>query len=529
MKQIKLRPYQRLKLITGFRLALAGLILFVLRSVPMTAMIIAAIVLSMPLIFAKANFKVLAEGAGAASAEAAEKELLDKIEKRLKTAMDKIDSEGMTKEQKAAIDKAIEKLNKEIATLSNESMAELKKRVDKMAEDNEKLQKDLKDSNDALVKQSEAIKKLTEKGATEQGDKPISFKQALKEAIMGMPNRENILKERNDEYGKRLSFKDFFENNGKNATTPAITIKAAVDMFQSNIVGNYVNNIRLTDLDPSRVSIPLTIYPHVLNVFMVKPISKPYMSLLIVYTYVDGTATKTEGGAAAQSSFLLKTQEFKAFFVSTYFNLSDETLDDLDEVMAEIELVAPDKLMDKIDSYILGTAGDDASAIMGIRTATKSTAYATALPAASVQAAYIVDVIASAKLQAENNKLVPNVVYLSPTSYVALGAKKNNFNDSLSDKRVAYNTQGEATSVCGLAIIKSTEIPTDQILVLDNKQPWIGRRRDMTLEIGYNGTDFVEGQRTVILKTRVAFGVRNKLGVIWVSGVQAAIDELNSL
>lgn len=47
----------------------------------------------------------------------------------------------------------------------------------------------------------------------------------------------------------------------------------------------------------------------------------------------------------------------------------------------------------------------------------------------------------------------------------------------------------------------------------------IGKGKEMTMEIGYNGTDLTEGQKTVVFKTRVAFAVRDKLGVIYSAAV----------
>jgi hypothetical protein len=43
------------------------------------------------------------------------------------------------------------------------------------------------------------------------------------------------------------------------------------------------------------------------------------------------------------------------------------------------------------------------------------------------------------------------------------------------------------------------------------------------MEIGYNGTDFVEGQKTVKLSVRLALGVRDKAGVVYVDDITAAV------
>jgi hypothetical protein len=519
-RSLKLYPFNY-RVRVGLKLFLASLVLYFAHN-PLIGGILAALILMFPASFEfnRDYLKRFATGEG----EEAEAALLAKIEKKMKTLVDKAAEGSINKED---LDKAVKKLNDEIGKLSNEALKELKDRADKMSESNDALQKELKETKDALIKQSEAIKKLQEAGASQEDiDKARkTFRQAIKEAVL--EHKDTLLQEVNDRDGNRLSMKDYFTKLG-HKQTPVITIKAPIDMLESGIVGANVANIRLTELDPTRVGIPLTIYPHVLDVFPVKSISKAYMSLLIVYSYEDGADTKVEGAASTKSSFLLKTQEFKAFFIATNFVLSDETLDDLNEALDEIAIVAPDKIQDKIDGKILRATGDDASDIMGIMNAAKSTAYASAFGAASTAGAYIVDVIADAKLQAENNKYRPNAVYLNPTEIAKLAAKKNTFEDSKSDKRVTYDVLGNAVAVCGLRILQSTSMAVNTALVLDLSQTMIGRRRDMTMEIGYNGTDLTEGQKTVVIKIRVAFGVRDKAAIIYVSDIAAAVAALTA-
>lgn len=450
--------------------------------------------------------------------ETAQKELLATIEAKVKDLVKDASKENVSKEE---LDKKIKALNDEVAKLNETSLKELKERVDKMATQNESLVKELKDAAETAKTQGQEIQKLKDKGISND-EKPKSFREALKEAIMA--KKDIVLTEKKDDNGERLSMKDYFTEKSMKQS-PVFTIKAAVDMFESAIVGNNVNTVRLTELDPNRVGIPLTIYPHVMDIFKVKTMSRPYMSLLVVYDYWDGSETKTEGAASGKSSFKFKTVEFKAFYIATHFVMSDETLDDLEEALDEIAATAPDKILDQIDTKILGASGDDASDIAGILTANKHTDFANPLTTL-IEDAYIVDVIAAAKLQCQNNKYRPNVVYMSPEDIVLLAAKKNTFEDSKSDRRVFYNTIGEPTAVCGLLIVQSTAINEGELIVLDNRQPWIGRRKDMTMEIGYNGTDLVEGQKTVVLKTRIAFGVRDKAGVIYVDDIAAAVEDL---
>jgi hypothetical protein len=261
-----------------------------------------------------------------------------------------------------------------------------------------------------------------------------------------------------------------------------------------------------------------------------KTITRPNMALLVVYSYSDGAATKTEGSASTISSFLLKTVSFKAFFIATFFTLSDETLDDLNEAMEEIAVTAPSKILDKVDGYILGTAGDDSTAIGGLfsGSVTKHTDFASGTTyLASIENANKVDVIATMKLQAETSNYKPDVVVLNPADINLLAAEKDQLDNSKFDRRVAFDVIGNPVAACGLRIIKSSAITADTLAVLDSRQLMIGKKKDMTMEIGYNAADFTEVQKTVVLKVRLAFGVRDPLAVIYCDGLSAAVTAIN--
>jgi len=398
-------------------------------------------------------------------------------------------------------------------------------------EDNHKEVKDLKDSVDALIKatadNAAAIKAMTEAPKGNASEKPLSFKDALIAAVTDKAKDvPALLAEKNDDYGKRMSLKDYFSKLG-NKNSPEMTVKIAVDMLESNVVQSNVATVRLAELDPNRVGIPLTLYPHVTDWIPSKTITRPTMSILVVYSYEDGAGTKTEGSASSKSSFRLKTVEFKSFFIATYFTLSDETLDDLNEAMEEIAVTGPSKILDNVDGQVLGTAGDDSSALAGLFTANKKTDFASATTyASSIPDANEFDVIATMKLQTETAKYQPDVVVMNPVDINKLTSKKDEILNSINDRRVVFNIVGEPVAVAGMRIIKSTAVTADTLAVLDSKQLMLGKRKEMTMEIGYNGTDFTEGQKTVVIKVRVAFGVRDKAAITYCSGLAAAVSAI---
>jgi hypothetical protein len=416
--------------------------------------------------------------------------------------------------KKADLDKTIATLNAEIAKLSKPEIDSLPETVNKLIAEQAKL--------------TASVNAMTEVANKTEADKPVTFKQALMDAITESAKAvPSLVKEVTNEEGiKKQSMKDYFLKLG-NKNTPELTVKVAVDMLESNIVGNYVDTLRLTALDPNRVSIPLTIYPHVTEWMPVKGMTTKSMALLVVGTYVDGSQTKTEGSASGQSSFLLTTVSFPSFVIATYGTLSDETLEDLPEAMDEISRTFPSKILDNVDSQILGTSGNDSSALAGLLTANKFTAFASATTyATSTKNANMVDVVAKMKLQSKKNKHVPDVCVLNASDIEKLTAEKDQLDNSKFDRRIAYNSIGEPVAICGLALIQSEAVTADQVVVLARNMLQIGDRRSMTMEIGYDGNNFKEGKKTVRISVRLAFGVRDKAAVIYCSGWDAAVNAI---
>lgn len=440
--------------------------------------------------------------------------LLGEIKTLIAESKSGVVSEKMLNEKIDAINTQLKTLNEKDD--NHKEVAELKSSVDSLIAK-------MNEYADATKENSLAIKGMTEKTVAES-EKPKTFRDVMKAAIM--EKKDLVLTKKNDDFGERYSLKEWFTEKG-NQTTPSFTLKDAVDMLESSIVQNYVSTIRLTELDPNRVGTPLTIYPHVIGSIPQKGIKKPNMALLVVYSYEDGSGTKTEGSASSKSSFLFKTVSFPAFYIATYFTLSDETLDDLDEAMDEIGMVAPDKILDKIDTKILATTGDDSSDIAGLFTANKMTAFDPASYVDYAENATIVDLARAMKLNCETNKYRPDHIWMNPLDVDKIAALKNAIEDSVMDRRVVFNSLGDPVSVSGMIIHKSTAITANTMAVLDSKQLMMGIRRDMTMEIGYNGTDLTEGQKTVVIKIRVAFGVRDKAAVIYCDDIASDVTSIN--
>ncbi len=444
----------------------------------------------------------------------------------------------MTEEEKKALQDK-EALLKEIKSLITDStkenvttealnyrIVEINKKIEESFKSNNEI-KALKESVDKLLQatgeNAAAIKAMNEKPQA-KNEKPKSFKTAIMEAIKSHPE---LVKTKKDDNGERESLIDYIKSNQR---TPEIDITKAVDMLESNIVQSNVSAVRLTELDPERVGIPLTVYQHVIDVFPSSQIAKPYMSLLVVYDYNDGAGTKTEGSAPTQSSFLLKTVEFKAFDIATYFTLSDETLDDLPEAMDELGLVAPDKIMASIDGKILRDGGNGTTDIKGLfvgaDTCTDFVAstYATTTPGANK-----IDLISKMKLAVRKNKYAANFVGLNSTDIEEIQTIKDLLNNSISDKRLQFNANGDLVKICGLSVFENDSITANTCIVGATNKLKIGIRKGSTMQIGYNGTDFTEGQKTVKVNLRLAFGVRDKAAFQYSSDMATDITTITKV
>ena len=432
--------------------------------------------------------------------------LFNEIDSKIKSLVSEATKEAV---KQSDVDKKVNEINEKIKGLSSSEVDALKLRVDELAKKNEVLE------NASKVQGAEMAKIKNDGGGKSEH---FDLKSAIKEGILKY--KDSFLEEVTDTYGTHLSMLKWFRS-GK-GKSPEFEIKdgsdiiKAVDMTTSAIAQSNVSALRLTELLPNVYGLPLAIYPHVLDYFPQRNIARPTMAMLVAYSYSDGADTKTEGSSSTQSSLLFKTVAFPAFAIYTYFTLTDEVLDDLDEALSEINRVAPDKIKSKLDSFVYRTTGDDSSAMKGMFAAAKSTAFVVASYASSVEGANYIDLIEAMISQCEDSDYVADTVGLNPVDIrLYFNSLKDGLDNSIRDNRLVF-VGGKLSSVCGLRVVASNKITANTCYVgAINQLALLGVRKNLTLEIGLNGTDFVEGQKTARVGMRVAFGVGDPLGIIY--------------
>lgn len=408
----------------------------------------------------------------------------------------------------------LKSINDRIEKLPNAEIDELKKQVDELARKNEILERASKEQGVEMAKMRGVTPIIEQKNLYS-----IAYNAVMK-------YKDTFLTEKSDTYGTRLSMLDYFKK-GNNKSPEfeledgAYALKVAVDMGINTVAQTNVPLLRLTTLVPGVFGVPLSIYPHVLDYFPQRPCG-PTLSMLVTYSYTDGSQVQTEGSSSGKSSLLLKTVEFPTFRISTYISMTDKMLDNLPEALAEISRIAPDKIKSKLDSYVYSTAGDDSTSMKGMFTATKSTAFVASTYSSSVVGANFIDLIEAMVLQCELSDYQPGVLGLNPADIrIKFNSLKNQLDDSVRDNRVVF-TNGKLTSVCGLSVVASKSITANTCFVgAINPVALLGINKNLTLEIGLNASDFIENQKTARIGMDVALGVGDPLAVIYCSDMDA--------
>lgn len=447
-----------------------------------------------------------------------EKELLKKIQDQVKKLIPDSDKQRQEiKEEytkvmtdlanglidKEALDKALEELTEKSSGLTKEIAEQLVKDVNEIGIRIQAIQ-EIGAKNDKAKK---SFRDIIEDGLKEAG--------LIKTIKGGGEDKEDI----------RVI--DYLADSGRKAT-PLITLKSAIDMTTPLSYGDVeIGSPFKTVYNPSLVQIPLNNDTHVTQIFPIMNIKTKYFGILVEITYVDGSDTKAENTASDKSSVIFKTEEFKVFTIPTHFHISEEQLEDVDYLLDELSRLAPDKINTKFDSKVLSASGDGSTDIKGLFVAGNHTAFTVATYTDTVPDANILDLIGKMKLQASLTNFAPNVVLLHPQMIDEIEGLKDLNENSLFNRTVKYDPNGNLNFIKGLKVISSKQMGTNTVFVGSSEAAKIGVRRDMTMVIGLDSDDLTKRMRTVVFGMRAAFGVRQAGAMIYEDDAAASIALIN--
>ena len=422
-----------------------------------------------------------------------------------------------------AFNKAIEDANKGFISKSEmeKNVTELNKFSQELFDKNKEAHSEFKkEIMEILKKQGEDITLIKTKSSGNV--KPKTFADQLKSAF----EQAGLVESYQNDIGEQA-----FRIKGYDSQTGKYQLKAAIDMTTTLALApgsSPGTNIGyLTDYGMNRIQLSLSRDMHLMNVFPVQTISQKYFGVVVEHTYTDGSAITAEGSTAGESSFKLKTIEYKVFDIPTRFRVAKNNLEDVPFLMDTIARKGYDALQSKIDYYALYASGDNSATPYGLRTSGYFTAFDPSTWSGKVTAANLIDVICKQKLQAELADKFVNAVILYPSAIDEIETYKDADKNYLQTRGIVFDNDGNLLKVKGLSVIKNKKLVNadtsiyESIVLNGFDSLTFGVRDNLNLEIGWDGNDFSQRMVTVMLTARVGFGIGDPETIIYSDDMQS--------
>lgn len=428
------------------------------------------------------------------------KNLQTAVEEKLKKAATKEDVEKVKAEISEQIKGiAVGASKEELETIKSEFDAKLKAQWD-----------------ETEIKLSEGVK----------SDKPLTFGEQLKSEFekAGFIENEEVKFDIND-------------------TASKIRVKAAFDMNTAGTTASVATGMQ-TNYGMQIQKLQSSSEVNLLDVLPTMPLApiERYMAKVVEYDETDGSAQKAETTAAGDSSFKLKTEDFKIFQFGVKFRVHRNMLRQWAGLQQRIQSIGMERLKNKIALFLLdkAAAGDGSTIPFGILSTGKYTAYDTALRAQEVKGATIVDVVKNAVLQSQllgtenemGNKTIDTVL-LNPVDIANIESLKDQNDNSIRLAGLVVDASGKLSYIYGLRVIAKKYVTANTAVFMNTTTSpavEIGTKQNMELIIGYDKSeDLSKGIVTIQLESEYAFGLGDPESTIYCSSISDAATALTSL
>lgn len=324
----------------------------------------------------------------------------------------------------------------------------------------------------AAIKQGQEIANL--KNRRESGVQAKSFAEQIKEQI-----------EAN---------KDAFESYKSNALQSfkltldvAQAQKASANMTTSNI--NSTPNVVSTSVVPGLIG-PMDIEPMVINFCDVARTNSAIIHYVEKKNRDGSTIFISEAAAKNKIDFDIVKNTSNARKVADYIKVSDEMLDDVDFMAAEIESELMYQIRKAAGSGVLSGDGN-APNLKGI------TQYAAAYSLTTVltETPNNYDALIAAATQIKINGGIPTHAFLSPVDVANM-----KINKGTTGHYVIVN--GEMT-LLPFQVVEVADFTVGKLLMGDMRKSKVRVLQDVTVEYGYDSDDFTKNMKTVRAETRL--------------------------
>jgi HK97 family phage major capsid protein len=227
--------------------------------------------------------------------------------------------------------------------------------------------------------------------------------------------------------------------------------------------------------------------------------------------YSNGAAAANEGSTLGQTDFDMTATSVNVEKIGTYLRISEEMLNDTQQLTSYISNRVPAKLLEVEDDQILGGNGS-APNLNGLYNS--GTNFDTSSSGAfyqSVDSANEFDVLVAAINQLALSNYKPNYILLNPTDFHKILLLKDSQSRYLKDQVYA----GLQPSFMGVPVIINNEVNSGSFLVGDfnSCQLWIRENLSVSFH-REDGTNIRDGFVTVRCQERVALATYLPLGII---------------
>lgn len=228
---------------------------------------------------------------------------------------------------------------------------------------------------------------------------------------------------------------------------------------------------------------------------------------------VGGAGTTAEGVAKSDVEYNMEAKSATLVKATIFGTISKEMLSE-----PFISNFVKNKMMKDLDIYVDGLILADIS--------TGSTAFAAGTLAGTIPSANIYDVIAASVAQANASQFNPTQVWLNPAQLAEIKTTK----DLDGGYVVAPFASPNGTMIDGLTVITNTGVTAGEMYVLDPKLVDCFVAEEIIFEMGYNGTDFKQNNKSLLAETKLKTVVQgnNVLGIIK-STIATATAELEKV
>jgi hypothetical protein len=373
-----------------------------------------------------------------------------------------------------------------------------KKIEEKIAEKGFKLENDVKfkEYTEAVIKQGLEITALKEKAGDLTG-KSI-YQQISEQITADKAGWDDFITKKSQKFNFQLSLKAGTMRPSTNAGAGTIPYQ-----FQPG----------LTDIASPKVFL--------MDLIGVKQTSSP-----TIYwtnkTNRDGTVGFiADTGTLTQIDFDLTAETSTAKNVGDYIKIHENMLNDIPYITSEIQKELIYQVDDICDKEVLSGSG----LTVHLKGITVCAATGFSLTTLSFVQPNTYDCILAAATQIEAANFMPNVVLLNPIDFTNMIGSKSDTGIYVMPPFATQNGQ-----VAGLTVYKSNRITAGEIIVMDSTKCNLFELGNMTVEAGFEGSDFKDMTRTFRAYRRLHFYIsdNNTAAFVYdtIDDIKAAITAL---